>query len=66
MLRWCVLKDVLAFRHKMNRLTTWKILLFVLAFVAMLVFKALVAFAQEPVLEAPLEALFMNNAKVRL
>jgi len=51
-----VLKDVLVFRHKMKRLTAGKILLFVLAFVAMLVFKAVVAFAQDPEPEAPLAA----------
>ena len=66
MLRWCVLKDVLAFRHKMKRLTAGKILLFVLAFVTMLAFAAPVAvvFAQEPVPEALLEALFTDMAKV--
>ena len=64
MLRWCVLKDVLVFRHKMKRSTAGKILLFVLAFVAMLAFAVPVAFAQELVPEAPLEAVFTNVAKV--
>ena len=41
-----------------------KALLFFLALAAMLAFAVPVAFAQEPVPEAPLEALFTNMAKV--
>ena len=49
---------------KMKMLTAGKILLFVLAFVAMLAFMAPVALAQKPVSEAQLEALFTDMAKV--
>jgi len=50
----------------MKRLKAGKILLFVLALIAMLAFavSVVVVFAQEAVAEAPLEALFTNMAKV--